>query len=155
MQDQKVIKVCRFYKPGVRTKSLFNCLHSHFPTQCRSRPPSRRRLRFAKCPISPARTIAAYISGILYIICASIISYPSPTVVPINISVTITRMNERDKYHYVKAQVQVLHHLDGILSILHGPRRLARYGVDGSPLPELQPKVVACERIKKADSSIC
>jgi transposase len=33
--------------------------------------------------------------------------------------------------HYVKAKVKVLRHLDGTLSVFHGPRRLARYGGDG------------------------
>jgi hypothetical protein len=38
---------------------------------------------------------------------------------------------DRHRCHYVKATVQVLRHLDGTLSILHGPRRLARYRADG------------------------
>lgn len=33
--------------------------------------------------------------------------------------------------HYVKAKVRVLRHLDGTLSVWHGPRRLARYQADG------------------------
>ncbi len=35
------------------------------------------------------------------------------------------------RYHYVKATVAVLRHLDGSLSLLHGPRRLARYDREG------------------------
>jgi transposase len=33
--------------------------------------------------------------------------------------------------HYVKAKVKVLRHLDGTLSVFHGPRRLVRYSADG------------------------
>ncbi|MGH9486251.1 MAG: ISNCY family transposase [Terriglobales bacterium] len=35
------------------------------------------------------------------------------------------------RHHYVKAKVKVLRHLDGTLSLWHGPRRLARYQPDG------------------------
>ena len=35
------------------------------------------------------------------------------------------------RYHYVKARVKVLKHLDGLISITHGPRCLARYTGDG------------------------
>lgn len=45
--------------------------------------------------------------------------------------------------HYVRAKVRVLKHLDGTLSVLHGPRRLARYRGDGVPLPEGSLKRVA------------
>lgn len=45
--------------------------------------------------------------------------------------------------HYVRAKVKVLRHLDGTLSVLHGPRRLARYGDDGVLLPEESLKRVA------------
>ena len=45
--------------------------------------------------------------------------------------------------HYVKAKVRVLRHLNGTLSIFHGPRRLARYRADGAPLEMHKPKVAA------------
>lgn len=45
--------------------------------------------------------------------------------------------------HYVRVKVRVLRHLDGTLSVLHGPRRLARYGADGVLLPETVLKRVA------------
>jgi transposase len=35
------------------------------------------------------------------------------------------------RHHYIKAKVKVLRHLDGTLSVFHGPRRLARYQSDG------------------------
>lgn len=41
---------------------------------------------------------------------------------------------DRCRRHYVKAKVKVLRHLDGNLSILHGPRRLARYSAEGQLL---------------------
>ncbi len=39
---------------------------------------------------------------------------------------------DRTRHHYVKVRVRVLRHLDGRLSVFHGPRRLARYRPDGS-----------------------
>jgi transposase len=36
--------------------------------------------------------------------------------------------------HFVRARVKVRQHLDGTLSIFHGPRRIARYGPDGQTL---------------------
>ena len=39
--------------------------------------------------------------------------------------------NDQHRYHYVKAKIQVSRHLDGSLSIDHGPRRLGRYTADG------------------------
>jgi hypothetical protein len=38
---------------------------------------------------------------------------------------------DQHRYHYVKARVKVSRHLDGVLSIDHGPRRLGRYTADG------------------------
>lgn len=38
---------------------------------------------------------------------------------------------DRHRRHYVKTRVKVLRHLDGTLSVFHGPRRLARYLADG------------------------
>ena len=38
---------------------------------------------------------------------------------------------DQHRYHYVKAKVNVLKHLDGTLSIYHGPRRLGRYTAEG------------------------
>jgi hypothetical protein len=38
---------------------------------------------------------------------------------------------DRHRYHYVKARVKVLRHLDGTISVFHGPRRLGRYSSDG------------------------
>ena len=40
----------------------------------------------------------------------------------------------RHRPHYVKARVKVRRHMDGTLSVSHGPRLLARYGADGQPL---------------------
>jgi transposase len=39
------------------------------------------------------------------------------------------------RQHYVKAKVNILRHLDGRLSIWHGPRCLARYHADGTLSP--------------------
>jgi len=39
--------------------------------------------------------------------------------------------HDRHRYHYVKARVNVLKHLDGRLSIDHGPRRLGQYTAAG------------------------
>ena len=38
--------------------------------------------------------------------------------------------------HHLKAKVKVRRHMDGTLSVWHGPRRLARYGADGQHLGE-------------------
>jgi transposase len=41
--------------------------------------------------------------------------------------------------HFVKARVRVHDYPDGAFAIFHGPRRLARYRADGSPLDHDQP----------------
>jgi hypothetical protein len=41
---------------------------------------------------------------------------------------------DRHRHHYVKARVRVHEYTDGHLAIFHGPRRLARYRADGSPM---------------------
>jgi hypothetical protein len=41
--------------------------------------------------------------------------------------------------HFVKARVRVHDYPDGTLAIFHGPRCLARYRADGSPLDHVQP----------------
>ncbi len=38
---------------------------------------------------------------------------------------------DRHRYHYVKARVKVLRHLNGTISIHHGPRRLGQYTTHG------------------------
>jgi hypothetical protein len=38
---------------------------------------------------------------------------------------------DRHRYHYVKARVKVLRHLDTTISVFHGPRRLGRYSCEG------------------------
>jgi transposase len=42
--------------------------------------------------------------------------------------------------HFVKVRVRVHDYPDGTLAIFHGPRRLARYRADGSPLDHDQPR---------------
>jgi len=41
---------------------------------------------------------------------------------------------DRHRHHYVKAKVRVHEYPDGTLAIFHGPRCLARYRADGSPI---------------------
>jgi transposase len=41
---------------------------------------------------------------------------------------------QRHRRHYVRAQVEVRQYVDGALSIFHGPRRLADYTADGTPI---------------------
>jgi transposase len=43
---------------------------------------------------------------------------------------------QRHRRHYVKATVQVRQYADGALSIFHGPRRLADFAADGTPIAE-------------------
>jgi len=45
------------------------------------------------------------------------------------------------RYHYVKTKVRVLRHIDGTLSLFHGPRKLAGYDAEGLLLGESQKKV--------------
>lgn len=42
-----------------------------------------------------------------------------------NLNLQIPKNQHR--YHYIKAKVTVVVHLDGLISIFHGPRRLGRY----------------------------
>lgn len=46
-----------------------------------------------------------------------------------NLNLQIPKNQHR--YHYIKAKVTVVVHLDGLISIFHGPRRLGRYSQDG------------------------
>jgi len=41
---------------------------------------------------------------------------------------------DRHRHHYVKARVRVHEYPDGTLAVFHGPRCLARYRADGSPI---------------------
>ena len=41
---------------------------------------------------------------------------------------------DRHRHHYVKAHVRVHEYPDGHLAVFHGPRCLARYRADGSPM---------------------
>ncbi len=41
---------------------------------------------------------------------------------------------DRHRHHYVKAKVRVHEYPDGTLAVFHGPRCLARYRADGSPM---------------------
>ena len=41
---------------------------------------------------------------------------------------------DRHRHHYVKAKVVVHEHPDGTLAVFHGPRCLARYRGDGTPI---------------------
>ena len=42
---------------------------------------------------------------------------------------------DRHRHHYVKCRVKVHEYPDGTLAVFHGPRCLARYRADGSPVP--------------------
>ena len=41
---------------------------------------------------------------------------------------------DRHRHHYVKCKVRVHEYTDATLAIFHGPRCLARYHADGSPV---------------------
>ena len=43
---------------------------------------------------------------------------------------------DRHRYHYIKAKVKVCRHMDGTLSLFHGPRRLARYDAEGQVIQD-------------------
>ena len=44
--------------------------------------------------------------------------------------------SDRHRPHYFKARVKVRRHMDGRLSVWHGPRLLGRYAPDGQPIAE-------------------
>ena len=46
---------------------------------------------------------------------------------------------DRHRCHYIKAKVKVRRHMDGVISISHGPRRLAQYAADGEVLNDELP----------------
>ena len=46
---------------------------------------------------------------------------------------------DRRRYHYIKARVTVCRHMDGTLSLFHGPRRLARYDESGQVIADELP----------------
>jgi len=43
---------------------------------------------------------------------------------------------DRHRHHYVKARVRVHEYVDGGLAVFHGPRCLARYSEDGTPIED-------------------
>jgi transposase len=43
---------------------------------------------------------------------------------------------DRHRCHYVRAAVRVHRYTDGTLAVFHGPRKLARYDAEGSPIHE-------------------
>ena len=43
---------------------------------------------------------------------------------------------DRHRCHYIKAKVKLRRHMDGTLTISHGPRRLARYAENGEELKD-------------------
>ena len=45
---------------------------------------------------------------------------------------------DKHRYHYIKAKVTIVVHLDGLISIFHGPRRLGRYSKEGNLLDKNQ-----------------
>ena len=53
-------------------------------------------------------------------------------------TLTLQLPKDKHRYHYIKAKVTVVVHLDGLISIFHGPRRLAKYSQDGQLLNENQ-----------------
>ena len=46
---------------------------------------------------------------------------------------------DRHRYHYIKAKMKVCRHMDGTLSVFHGPRRLARYDSQGQLIQDELP----------------
>jgi transposase len=46
---------------------------------------------------------------------------------------------DRYRHHYVKATVRVHEYPDASLALFHGPRLLARYTADGTPIPQQAP----------------
>ena len=52
---------------------------------------------------------------------------------------TLQTPPDRHRCHYIKAKVKVPRHMDGVISISHGPRRLARYRADGQVLNDELP----------------
>jgi len=51
---------------------------------------------------------------------------------------TLQLPKDKHRYHYIKAKVTVLVHLDGFISLFHGPRQLGRYTQDGHLIKENQ-----------------
>lgn len=51
----------------------------------------------------------------------------------------LQRPAERHRYHYIKAKVKVCRHMNGTVSVFHGPRRLARYDAQGQLLQDELP----------------
>ncbi|MFT7533984.1 MAG: hypothetical protein ACI9FD_005028 [Gammaproteobacteria bacterium] len=70
-----------------------------------------------------------------------LITGSNPIIIPVNSTgkdnnvqfegLSLQVPKDQHRYHYVKARIKVSRHLDGSLSIDHGPRRLGRYTADG------------------------
>jgi len=43
-------------------------------------------------------------------------------------NLTLQLPKDKHRYHYIKAKVTVVVHLDGLISIIHGPRRYSKEG---------------------------
>jgi len=55
-------------------------------------------------------------------------------------TLTLQLPKDQHRYHYVKAKVAVSRHLNGTLSVDHGPRRLAQFTVQGELIEQKQIK---------------
>jgi len=53
-------------------------------------------------------------------------------------NLSLQRPKDKHRYHYVKAKVTIVVHLDELISIFHWPRRLGRYSADGLLINENQ-----------------
>lgn len=56
---------------------------------------------------------------------------------------TLQIPKDQYRYHYVKATVKILKHIDGTLSLMHGPRKLAHYDGSGQLLETTEQSVAA------------
>ena len=53
-------------------------------------------------------------------------------------TLTLQIPKDQHRYHYIKAKVTVVIHLNGLISLFHGPRRLGRYTQEGHLIDENQ-----------------
>ncbi len=97
--------------------------------------------RFAITPEAPGSAFVPFAGNLDDILCVQVERTVGNdnTVRYKNLSLQIPE--DRHRYHYVKAKVRVHEYPDASLAIFHGPRCLARYGANGTPINTTQRQV--------------
>ena len=144
------------YSPEARGRSerAFGTHQGRLPKELAVRPASRTWMRpmriygtstcrrsMRSLPSRPGRTARPSCRARLSVVLDDILCVQVPRTVGKDNCVRLDGLvlqipADRHRYHYIKARVTVCRHMDGTLSLFHGPRRLARYDAQGQLLQD-------------------